>query len=83
MTTTTYQSPILDVLVVTDNADALRRALSFRQFPLKIVCRGMKNDDRDNDLYWLTWGHRTEIAKAIANKAYSSVIYMEVGNRWF
>jgi hypothetical protein len=78
MTATAYHSPMLYVMIVTDNAVALRNVLSVCQFPLNIVCREVKNDDGDANTYWLAWGHRKEIAKEVTRKLYSTVIYMEV-----
>jgi hypothetical protein len=73
-----YQSPSVDVLLVTDNTNALQRAVSRLQLPLNITYHQGKQPPGDSNVYWLTWEHRAAIEQAVARKNYSTVVYMEV-----
>lgn len=73
-----YGSPSLDVLLVTDKADALQQVVQRLLLPLNISYHQAQKPPEDNNQYWLTWEHRTAIKQAVARKNYSTVVYMEV-----
>jgi len=74
-----YESPSVDVLLVTDQADALQRAVSRLLLPLNISYHQAQQPPGDHNPYWLTWEHRKAIEQATARKNYTTVVYMEVG----
>lgn len=77
LTAQTYQSPTLDIVIVTDNASALRTVLAAFPYPINItVHEGQQG--LDSNTYWLAWVHRDVIQEAVSRKNYTTVLYMEV-----
>ncbi|WIA23248.1 hypothetical protein OEZ85_000019 [Tetradesmus obliquus] len=76
-----YRSPTLDVLLVTDKADALQHVVQRLLLPLNISYHQAQKPPNDNNQYWVTWEHRAAIEQAAAKKNYSTVVYMEDDTR--
>jgi hypothetical protein len=76
--TARYESPILDVILVTDNADALKHVVDRMMLPLTVSYYQTQQPSDDNNKYWLTWEHRKAIEQSVAKNNYTTVVYMEV-----
>jgi hypothetical protein len=77
-TALSYRSRLVDILLVTDKVEPLRKAVSSLQLPLDVSYVGGVPHKQDKSPYWLTWVHRAAIAKAVKAKSYTTVLYMEV-----
>jgi hypothetical protein len=77
---TQYESPVLDVLLVTDRADKLQKVVDRLQLPLNVSYYEAKQPANDSNPYWLTWEHRKAIQEAVSKHEYTAVVYMEVSN---
>jgi hypothetical protein len=75
-----YESPVLDMLLVTDKADALRRVVDRMQLPLNISYYQAEKPSNDSNKYWLAWEHRKAVQEAVSQQEYTAVVYMEVIN---
>jgi hypothetical protein len=73
-----YESPVLDVLLVTDRADALRKVVERMQLPLNVSYYQAHRPGFDRSKYWLTWEHRKALQEAVSTHEYDTVVYMEV-----
>lgn len=78
-----YRSPSLEVLLVTDKADALQKVVQRLLLPLNVSYYQAQKPVEDNNQYWLAWEHRTAIKQAAARRNYSTVVYMEVRGCFF
>lgn len=74
----TYRSPSMDILLVTDKVKPLKKVVSSWRLQLNIDYVEGLPDEKDKSPYWLTWVHRAAIAKAFEAKQYATVLYMEV-----
>jgi hypothetical protein len=75
-----YESPVLDVLLVTDRADALQKVVERMQLPLNVAYYQAHRPWLDRSKNWLTWEHRKALQEAVSKHEYDTVVYMEVRN---
>jgi hypothetical protein len=73
-----YRSPILDVLLVTDQPDSMRNYLSRLTLDLNITVYHAKQPPGDANDFWVAFEHRPAIEAAVKQKNYTTVMYLEV-----